>query len=65
MHGLECEVVLNMFNIMCVQWLKEEFIGYLDKWEASVAARKGFEKFEKNKMLLSEETRSGLRLTGT
>ena len=46
------------------EWLQEEFIAFLDKWEASVAARKEFEKIEKNKMLLSEETRFGLRLTG-
>ncbi len=37
---------------------------FLDKWEASVAARKGFEKINKAKMLLSEATRIGLRLTG-
>lgn len=49
---------------MYIQWLKEEFLGYLDKWEASVQAREGFDKTAKNKMLLSEATRSGLRFTG-
>ena len=33
--------------------------------EKSVAARKGFSKTEKNKMLLSDATRSGLKFTGT
>ena len=46
------------------QWLREDFLGYLDEWEASVAARPGFSKAERNKMLLSQETLSGLRLTG-
>ena len=46
------------------QWLKKDFIGYLDRWEKSVEDRIGFGKTEKNKMMLSAETRSGLRLTG-
>ena len=40
-------------------------MGYLEEWEKSVAARKGFSKTEKNKMLLSDATRSGLKFTGT
>ena len=39
-------------------------MGYLDKWEKSVAARKGFDKTAKNKMLLSDTTRTGLKFTG-
>ena len=48
-----------------MQWLEEDFLGYLEEWEKSVAARKGFSKTEKNKMLLSDATRSGLKFTGT
>ena len=47
-----------------MQWLKEEFLGFLDEWEKSVEDRQNFSNFEKNKMLLSNETRLGLRLTG-
>ena len=50
---------------LLLQWLKNNFIGYLDAWEKSVNERPGFEKIEKkNKMLLSQETRLGLRMTG-
>ena len=37
---------------------------YLDSWEKSVSQRKGFDKKEKEMMLLSRQTREGLRLTG-
>lgn len=37
---------------------------YLENWEKSVAGRKGFTKAEKKRMLLSDETVLGLRMTG-
>ena len=37
---------------------------YLQKWEDSVKQREGFTLSEKKKMLLSDETLEGLRLTG-
>ena len=36
---------------------------YLDKWETSVKERDGFTDSEKQKMLLSQATLSGLRMT--
>ena len=39
-------------------------MAYLTNWEKSVTARKGFSAPELKRMLLSEETRSGLKLTG-
>ena len=47
-----------------LQWLEKDFLGYLDKWEASVRAREGFTRAEKTSMTLSKETLEGLRLTG-
>ena len=47
-----------------IQWLKDDFIGYLDDWETSVRERPGFSRAEQNNMLLSPETRLGLRTTG-
>ena len=44
------------------QWLEETFIPYLDKWEESVNNRTGFTDAKKA-MLLSTETRNGLRMT--
>ena len=48
-----------------LQWLTEEFLPYLYHWEETVSEREGFSNMEKNMMLLSQETRDGLRITGT
>ena len=37
---------------------------YLDDWGASIASREGFTRAEKKRMLLSDETLLGLRMTG-
>ena len=46
------------------QWLEREFLGYIKEWEKSIEMREGYSKTEKNKMLLSDETRKGLKMTG-
>ena len=55
----------SMIDHACLKWLKDEFLPYLDTWEKGVAARKGFKKSQKNRMLLSAETRLGLQITST
>ena len=53
-------------TILCIlQWLTDRFLPYLDEWEQSVSERKGYTKAEQSMMLLSSETRLGLRITGT
>ena len=52
------------FAITCVQWLTEVFLLYLEEWETSVSERSGFTKIKKGMMLLSRETRLGLKITG-
>ena len=47
------------------QWLKGDFLLYLKSWEESVSQRPNFKKGEQNKMLLSEATLNGIRMTGT
>ena len=42
----------------------DEFLPYLDSWETSVNERPGFTDVEKKKMLLSQPTLAGLRMTG-
>ena len=37
---------------------------YLDEWEREVAKEKDMEDKEKSRMMLSRETREGLRITG-
>jgi len=44
--------------------LLDVFLKYLDDWEKSVEQRKGFNKDEKKVMVISLETRTGLRITG-
>ena len=46
-----------------IQWLKHDFLGYLDSWEAEVQQRDATPS-EKNQMCLSRETLEGLRITG-
>ena len=47
-----------------MQWLKDEFLPYLDDWEKSVRKREGFTNAQKKRMLLSDQTILGLRMTG-
>ena len=42
----------------------DDFLSYLDKWEAQVNARADVPSEAKQTMLLSAETMEGLRITG-
>lgn len=44
--------------------MEKEFLGYSREWAESVMKREGFDKKLKNKMLLSQETLTGLHMTG-
>ena len=46
------------------QWLENEFLGYLDEWDAAVWVREGLTDEEKKRMTLSQDTLEGLRMTG-
>lgn len=48
-----------------MQWLENDFLGYLKEWKDSVDARTDVPKAEKPTMLLSRETQEGLHITGT
>ena len=54
----------TLFIPLSLQWLKEEFLPYLEGWKKSVQERKGFSDGEKKKMQLSDETLLGLEMTG-
>ena len=47
-----------------MQWLEEDFLGYLTEWENSIASRKELTHTEQKKMCFSTETLQGLRITG-
>ena len=48
-----------------IQWLENEFLGYLKEWEKSVEQRNGFTAAQKRMMILSNETIEGLKITGS
>lgn len=50
-------VLLNHF----LKWLEQEFLPYLDSWEASVSATSNYTAKQKKQMLLSTETLLGIR----
>lgn len=54
-------IYLSIISNLHEQWLKDDFLVYLDKWEASVAKETPA---LKQKKLLSAETITGLRITG-
>ena len=43
-----------------VQWLQEDFLGWLDEWECSVMARDDLSLSERDRLCLSRETLDGL-----
>ena len=47
-----------------MQWLKEDFVGYLDKWSNSVDSIPDLDPKQKAKMKLSYQTIEGLHMTG-
>ena len=47
-----------------LQWLENDFLGYLKEWKDSVAARDDVTKAQKPRMCLSKETLEGLHITG-
>ena len=55
---------MYMNSVNFAQWLEKDFLGYLQKWEDMVKSRPGFSPSEKEKMLLTRETRVGIKITG-
>ena len=47
-----------------LQWLKDEFLKYLQDWEDEVNQKTGYTAGQKAKMLLSVQSLKGLRMTG-
>jgi len=51
--------------VSTLQWLKEEFLPYLQQWQQSVDAQKGpFTPKDKVMMVLTQKTRFGIHATG-
>ena len=51
------------FNCVLLQWLEEDFLGYLTEWESAVKDS-GHTASERRKITLSEETLDGIKITG-
>lgn len=58
------QIKYDAIILLHLQWLKEDFLGYLKQWEESVQARRDVADSGKTKMLLSRETLEGLYITG-
>ena len=56
-HPMHMEVLL-------LQWLKKDFLGYLHEWEKEVDSLPGLKPNEKQKRCMSQETLRGLKITG-
>ena len=56
--------ILMYVNIIHLQWLENDFLGYLAEWDEMVQLRENFTAAEKKKMTLSKDTLDGLRMTG-
>ena len=56
----------NQFKIelTILQWLKEDFLGYLDKWSNSVDSIPDIDPKQKARTKLSHQTIEGLHMTG-
>ena len=57
-------VYVNVLRKLIVQWLKKDFLGYLNEWEKSVADIEGLPLIQKKMRLLSIETITGLKISG-
>lgn len=57
------ESCCTLVNFYIIQYLRE-FLAYLDNWKESVHKRPGFDKKEKQVMVLPHETVDGIHITG-
>ena len=61
---------LKTWYSILLQWLLNEFLVYLENWEQSVATRPDpspevkYTDGQRNRMMISPETRLGLKMTG-
>ena len=60
MYIVPCVITITIFIL---QFLKNDILGYFKRWRLSVMNRPGFSAAEKKRMMLSEETLSGITLT--
>ena len=56
-------IYIHYFQIS-IQWLEKDFLGYLKEWEECVTKREELTSKERNNMLLSQEMRFGIGVTG-
>ncbi len=56
--------ILILHVISLLQWLSEDFIGYLNDWKKSVDERRDVADGGRDVMQLSQETLDGLKMTG-
>ena len=53
-----------MYNFVG-QWLRDEFMAYINNWKESVNNREGYTPQQQQQNLLSDLTQEGISITGT
>lgn len=54
--------IVPLYMYFNVQWLESEFLEYLLQWEKSVKEQSDLQVKEQNKLMLSRETKEGLKI---
>ena len=61
---LSCSIFCTPhYNLLLLQWLREDFLGYLSEWEQE-CLKKPLKRSQSRRQCLSRETLEGLRITG-
>ena len=63
MHVAKMYPVSHKFSLVA-QWLRNVFLEYLLEWENEAYSKPGHTHAQQEDMLLSKETREGLKITG-
>ena len=56
--------IAYMYNFVG-QWLRDEFMAYINNWKESVNNREGYTPQQQQQNLLSDLTQEGISITGT
>lgn len=68
MHIVEYTLFYNLLCMCMVliylQWLENDFLGFLSRWNESVQQQMNCTPAQKQTMLLSQQTMEGIQMTG-
>ena len=56
--------MITAYLILIFQWLKDDFLGFLQEWKEQCLSTPNMKKQEQLKMFLSIQTHTGIEITG-